>query len=123
MKSTELLWREGSARQDQKRRSPLGIWALITDRKIAERKLREWLEGLVHPRATPRAEMTFGELLDKHRAVNAGKSVKTIANIHLKPNSYNETSSQLKNLFNLVFNSGRAVSLRGCDEQAQARDT
>jgi hypothetical protein len=67
--------------------------------------------------------MTFGELLDKHRAVNAGKSVKTIANIHLKPNSYNETSSQLKNLFNLVFNYGRAVSLRGCDEQAQARDT
>jgi hypothetical protein len=42
--------------------SARNLGALITDRKIAERTLREWLEGLVHPSATPRAEMTFGEL-------------------------------------------------------------
>jgi integrase len=110
----------------------------ITDRKIAERKLRVWLDGLDKAEVAPSPTMTFEELLVKYRAVNAGKSQKTRNNIEwainslrkswkrgfeisvtailasdlsmwlaqqtdLKPNSFNELSRQLKNIFELAL--------------------
>ena len=118
-------------------RSESGI--AITDRKLAERKLREWLDGLEREELSPAQPINFGELLEKYRAVNAGKSPKTKGNIewaintlrkswkrgfdipvatilasdvsswlarqnNLKPNSYNELSRQLKNIFELALN-------------------
>jgi integrase len=53
----------------------------IRDRKLAERKLREWLDGLEREELSPAQPISFGELLDKYRAVNAGKSPKTKGNI------------------------------------------
>ena len=111
----------------------------ITDRKLAERKLREWLDGLEREELSPAPPISFEELLQKYRAVNAGKSSKTKGNIewaiktlrrswkrgfdipvatilasevsswlarqnNLKPNSYNELSRQLKNIFDLALN-------------------
>jgi integrase len=111
----------------------------ITDRKLAERKLREWLDGLEREELSPAPPSSFGELLEKYRAVNVGKSRKTKGNIewaintlrrswkrgfdipvatilasdvsswlarqnNLKPNSYNELSRQLKNIFDLALN-------------------
>lgn len=110
----------------------------ITDRKLAERKLREWLDNLERAGTAPSCTMTFAELLEKFRAVNAGKSSKTRSNIewaintlgktwkrgldvpvaailtsdvstwlaqqnNLRPNSYNELSRQLKNIFELAL--------------------
>ena len=123
-------------------RSERGI--AIRDRKLAERKLREWLDGLEREELSPAQPINFGELLEKYRAVNAGKSPKTKGNIewaintlrkswkrgfdipvatilasdvsswlarqnNLKPNSYNELSRQLKNIFELALND-RAIS-------------
>ncbi len=111
----------------------------LRDRKLAERKLREWLDGLEREELSPAPTINFGELLEKYRAVNAGKSPKTKGNIewaintlrkswkrgfdipvatilasdvsswlarqnNLKPNSYNELSRQLKNIFELALN-------------------
>jgi hypothetical protein len=116
-------------------RSERGV--AIRDRKLAERKLREWLDGLEREELSPAQPINFGQLLEKYRAVNAGKSPKTKGNIEwaintlrkswkrgfdipvatiltsevsswlaqqntLKPNSYNELSRQLKNIFELA---------------------
>jgi hypothetical protein len=118
-------------------RSESGI--TIRDRKLAERKLREWLDGLEREELSPAPKISFRELLEKYRAVNAGKSSKSKGNIewaintlrkswkqgfdipvatilasdasswlaqqkNLKPNSYNELSRQLKNIFKLALN-------------------
>ena len=42
-------------------RSESGI--AITDRKLAERKLREWLDGLEREELSPAQPINFGELL------------------------------------------------------------
>jgi integrase len=124
-------------------RSESGI--VITDRKLAERKLREWLDGLEREELSPAPPINFSELLEKYRAVNAGKSPKTRGNIewaintlrkswkrgfdvpvatilasdvsswlarqnNFKPNSYNELSRQLKNIFELALND-RVISV------------
>jgi hypothetical protein len=49
----------------------------IRNSKFAERKLREWLDGLEREELSPAQPINFCELLDKYRAVNAGKSPKT----------------------------------------------
>jgi hypothetical protein len=53
----------------------------LADRKLAERKLREWLDGLEREEFSPASTISFRELLEKYRAVNAGKSLKTKGNI------------------------------------------
>jgi hypothetical protein len=49
----------------------------ITDRKLAERKLREWLDGLERGRNVPLRQWISANCSKNHRAVNAGKSPKT----------------------------------------------
>ena len=51
----------------------------IADRKIAERRLREWLRELTDPK--PLNNCSFHQLLEKHRAVNAGMEQKTENNV------------------------------------------
>jgi hypothetical protein len=117
----------------------------IRDRKLAERKLREWLDDLEREELSPAQAINFGELLEKYRAINTGKSPKTKGNIewaintlrkswtrgfdvpvatilasdvsswlarqnNLKPNTYNELSRQLKNIFELALND-RVISV------------
>ncbi|MGB8353818.1 MAG: site-specific integrase [Chthoniobacteraceae bacterium] len=114
----------------------------ITDRKLAEKTLREWLDSLDNAELQrAQGNVTLGELLIRHRAVNAGMSEKTQNTIDwainklkntwrggantplrtiktsdvgtwlaglkdLKPNSFNELSRQLKNIFQLGVNDG-----------------
>lgn len=54
----------------------------IVDRKLAERALRIWLENLDNPEVQKtNAQMTFAELLEKHRAVTAGLADKSRNNV------------------------------------------
>ena len=127
-----------------------------TPRKLAERKLREWLDDLEREELSPAPKISFRELLEKYRAVNAGKSSKSKGNIewaintlrkswkqgfdipvatilasdasswlaqqkNLKPNSYNELSRQLKNIFELALND-RVISRSPCDGVTNKRE-
>jgi integrase len=54
----------------------------ITDRKLAERHLRQWLDNLSNKKPElPHKDESFRSLLEKYRAVNAGMEEKTRKNV------------------------------------------
>ena len=56
------------------------VGLLITDRKIAERKLREWIERLEDSQSAAGCVLTLGELLSRYKAVKSGSSDSTKEN-------------------------------------------
>ena len=63
----------------------------ISERKMAERFLRTWIDGLTAAVPTRSAEMSFGQLLDKHRAATAGLAQKSKNNVEWTINTLKRT--------------------------------
>ncbi len=72
-----------------KLRSDAGL--AISERKMAERFLRTWIDGLTAPVPEKPASVTFGQLLEKHRAATAGLAQKSKNNVEWTINTLKRT--------------------------------